>query len=388
MMSSFPSCPLHRTLSSQSKMSYHDYFPRYVSVSERQEKSLTQLAGLRKKNPSVSPVVIEGTAIARSFWGKAWCKHLEIFADYDNRIPRGKSYVRSGAVLDLQIGKGCINALVSGSSSKPYKVSMQIACLSLARQEAIEALFRESGSVELLDLLQGKIPPSLMGALIDPHDGLFPQVKELIHHCSCPDIADFCKHQAAVLYGVGNRLDAQPELLFLLRGLDCEALVGQAGQQLTSAAVSELGETDLSALFGLELVDDALWSSPEQDNKPQNKKEAKKTARASAKSTEKNVPKHMEPTRQKKTASERRSTRASAPGKNAPPASLPAREQLQYIRKYTRWDGKTLAARLATTLTNIHKWLDGDKVPTLRFAAKIEALYQEVRSAVRRARGK
>lgn len=235
---------------------YDSYdFPRYVPVAEQKAQARKMLAKLKKKNPDLSPVVIEGTQIARSVWGKAWCKHLENFSDYSNRIPRGKSYVRSGAVVDLHIEPGLVTALVTGSSSTPYKVRMEIACLSGARKEKIEALFRESESLELLDLLQGKIPAALMSALTDTREGLFPMVKEVKHSCTCPDYAGFCKHQAAVLYGVGNRLDSQPELLFTLRGLDSTVLTAHAEERLTQASMSELGEVELSALFGLELVE-------------------------------------------------------------------------------------------------------------------------------------
>lgn len=256
-------------------MRYYDEFPRYVSVDDRKQQSEKLLIKLRKKYPNLSPVVIKGTKIAGSFWGKAWCKHLETFSDYSNRIPRGRSYVRSGAVVDLQIERGLIKALVSGSSSTPYEVRMEIDCLSDAKKEAIESLFREAGTIELLDLLQGKIPSGVMEVLCHPRDGIFPRVSEVRHQCDCPDYADFCKHQAAVLYGVGNRLDTRPELLFTLRGLDSEALTSRADDLLAQAAHSELGEQDLSALFGVQLMDDDAWA-PEPPA-PKKAPKAKKT---------------------------------------------------------------------------------------------------------------
>lgn len=333
---------------------YDSYgFPKYVSVAERKADAQRTLARLRKKNADLSPVWIEGTQIARSVWGKAWCKHLETFSDYSNRIPRGRSYVRSGAVVDLRIEKGLVTALVAGSSSKPYTVRMEIACLSGARKEKIESLFREAESLELLDLLQGRIPPALMTALTDPREGLFPQAHEVKRSCSCPDFADFCKHQAAVLYGVGNRLDSQPELLFTLRGLDSTALTSQAESMLTRASVSELGDLDLSALFGVELADASLWSSEQQPKKdcPKPKPKAKK-----------------------------------APTVKASQSWKTPQEQLLYIQKYTRWDTKNLAKQLSTTAASVSKWISGRHTPSAPVAVRIEKLYNEIREIVQKVR--
>lgn len=338
---------------------YDSYgFPQYVSVAERKARAQKSLVKLRKKYPDLSPVVIEGTQIARSVWGKAWCTHLENFSDYSNRIPRGKSYVRSGAVVDLHIEKGLITAMVIGSTPTPYNVRMEVACLGGARKEKIEALFRESESLELLDLLQGKLPPTLMAVLTDTREGLFPQVKEVNRRCDCPDYADFCKHQAAVLYAVGNRLDSQPELLFTLRGLDVTMLTSHAEELLAQAATSELGEMDLASLFGIELVDEVLWASapqPKQKNAPT---EAKQNA-ASKKST----------------------AQSSLPSKTP-------REQLLYIKKYTKWDIKELAKQVLSTQNRVSKWIDGQKMPSAPVAKRIENLYQEIKAIVGKVRAR
>lgn len=331
---------------------YDSYgFPRYVSVAERKAEAQRTLAKLRKKKADLSPVWIEGTQIARSVWGKAWCRHLETFSDYSNRIPRGRSYVRSGDVVDLRIEKGLVTALVAGSSSKPYTVRMEIDCLSGARKEKIVSLFREAESLELLDLLQGRIPPALMAALTDPREGLFPQAREVKRSCSCPDFADFCKHQAAALYGVGNRLDSQPELLFTLRGLDSSALTLRAESMLTQASISELGDLDLAALFGVELADASLWSFELQPEKEEPKPEAKK--KASVK---------------------------SSPSKKSP------QEQLLYIQKYTKWDARELAKQLSSTAASVSKWLSGQHSPSAPVALRIKKLYNEVREIVHQVR--
>jgi hypothetical protein len=106
-------------------MSYYG-FPEYVPVAERKRKAQQAVEKLKKKNPDISPVIIEGRKLVRTWWGKAWNDNMESYSDYGNRIGRGRSYVRNGAVLDLKIEKGTVIALVQGSSAKPYKIEIQI----------------------------------------------------------------------------------------------------------------------------------------------------------------------------------------------------------------------------------------------------------------------
>src|SRR6266581_2644105 len=182
-------------------MSYFAWQP-YVSVAEKRRQAERKLAKLNKQGHSVAPVTIEGRTIAKSFWGKSWCANLECYSDYENRLPRGRTYVRNGSVVDLQIAKGEVAAMVAGSQL--YRVKVEIAPVAASRWKAI---CREG-------------------------DGLFPAPKEIKLSCSCPDWADMCKHVAAALYGVGARLDQKPELLFVLRGVDQTELLAGAGQDL------------------------------------------------------------------------------------------------------------------------------------------------------------
>jgi hypothetical protein len=87
----------------------------YVSVAERKRKAEREIAKSQKKGTAMTPVVIAGRAIATTFWGKAWCQNIERYSDYANRLPRGRSYVRNRAVLDLHIADGVVKALVMGS---------------------------------------------------------------------------------------------------------------------------------------------------------------------------------------------------------------------------------------------------------------------------------
>ncbi len=210
---------------------------------------------LRKKGHPVSPVKIEGRAIASTFWGKAWCDNLERYRDYENRIERGRTYVRNGSVVDLQIAPREVTALVSGSEL--YNVKVSIAEVP-KKQWASICKDCAGGIDSLVELLQGRFSKGVMERICRQGDGLFPKPAEIRFSCSCPDHASMCKHVAAVLYGVGARLDAQPELLFRLRAVDENDLLARIDTALPLAkgapgAGKVLAEDDLSALFGLDM---------------------------------------------------------------------------------------------------------------------------------------
>lgn len=228
----------------------------YVSVAERRLQALQEIETRRKKGLTVSPVKIEGRTIANTFWGKAWCANLEHYSDYGNRLPRGRSYVRNGSVFDLQIDGGEIKALVSGSNV--YQVEVKVTPVLPKRWKSICADC--AGAVDsLVELLQGRFSKSVMERLCQQETGLFPSPDEIQFSCSCPDGADMCKHIAAVLYGVGARLDKLPELLFRLSGVDETELIARAGTALPLSKkkpdkAKVLTDTGLSELFGLDLA--------------------------------------------------------------------------------------------------------------------------------------
>jgi uncharacterized Zn finger protein len=234
-------------------------WPPYVPVAERRRQAERKPAKLKKQGQAVAPVRIEGRTIASSFWGKSWCTNLERYSDYETRLPRGRSYVRNGSVLDLQISKGKVEAMVAGSSL--YKIKITIAPVTPARWKAI---CRDcAGAVDsLVELLQGRLSKAVMERVCREGDGLFPMPGEIKLSCSCPDWADMCKHVAAALYGAGARLDEKPQLLFVLRGVDESELLAAAGQDLarTTAvpgAAKILDDNDVAALFGLEMAEPA-----------------------------------------------------------------------------------------------------------------------------------
>ncbi len=207
-------------------MDFYGWRP-YVSVAERRRKAANEMAKLKKKGHPVSPVVVEGRTIVKTFWGKAWCENLERYSDFANRLPRGRTYVRNGSVIDLQIAPGEIKALVSGSEI--YEVAVKVAPVAKARWRSI--CTDCAGAIDsLIELLQGRFSKGVMERVCRQKTGLFPSPDEIQLSCSCPDWAGMCKHVAAVLYGIGARLDHQPELLFRLHSVDEKELIAGAGK--------------------------------------------------------------------------------------------------------------------------------------------------------------
>lgn len=234
-----------------------DYgFRPYVSVGARRAQAARELAKLKEKGRQTSPVVIQGRTIAETFWGDAWCDNLERYSDFANRLPRGRSYVRNGSVVDLQVAPGSVTALVSGSTM--YDVKVTVAPVPRTRWSAI--CKDCAGAIDsLVELLQGRFSKGVMTRLCEEKTGLFPSPKEIIFTCSCPDWASMCKHVAAVLYGIGARLDHQPELLFTLRKVDQQDLIAKAGSDLSKthkgpAGAKVLESDDLSSMFGIEIA--------------------------------------------------------------------------------------------------------------------------------------
>ena len=261
---------------------YYGGFPEYVPVAERRERAARKLAQLRKQGHDPKPVRIDGRAIARTFWGMAWCDHLESHADLANRLPRGRTYVRNGSVIDLPIGKGEVRALVSGGEI--FEAHVRIEPLGAARWKAFR---REcAGQIgTVVELLAGKFSSAVMEVRCHRQKGLIPGTRELDMSCSCPDGAWLCTHLAAVLYGVGARLDHAPELLFTLRGVDGAELVAAAGKAgaLASAAPANgaIAKEHLAEIFGIEM-EGAAAAAPARVTKAAKRRRASRTARANA----------------------------------------------------------------------------------------------------------
>ena len=236
-------------------MGWYDY-REYVPVAKKKEKALKQIEKLRKKDAALSPVIIEGRKIAKTWWGEAWCKNLESYADFSNRIGRGSAYVKSGFVVDLKIYEGLVTGKVMGTSL--YTIVIKIDLLDeKIKNNIIEMVGRRIDSVS--DMIDGKFPKELGELFLTQKKGLFPSPKEIHMDCSCPDWADMCKHVAAVLYGIGARLDQDPLLFFKLRGVDANAFIKASIDEKIGSLMKNAGKAtkrviknaDLSEIFGV-----------------------------------------------------------------------------------------------------------------------------------------
>ena len=266
-------------------MAWQQWAP-YVSVAQRRRRAMRKMQSLRKKGADIQPVEIEGRKIAKTFWGEAWCNHLESFSDYENRLPRGRTYVRNGSVCHLSIAKGKIEAKVSGSEI--YSLHIRIKTLPGKKWNAVKR--QCSGQVgSLIELLGGSLSDNVMEVVTDRKNGLFPLPGEISLDCNCPDWAVMCKHVAAVLYGVGARLDEKPELLFKLRGVDHEELIDADAEAAVSAATSKgkskrIDTDDLSDVFGIDIAvsdgDSPLSEAPKK--KVKKRTTAKRTKKKGA----------------------------------------------------------------------------------------------------------
>jgi len=280
-------------------MSYYSGWAPYVPVAARRHRAKQKMAQLRKKGVDIQPIEIEGRKITKTFWGQAWCDHMESLGDFENRLPRGRTYVRNGSVCHLAIKKGAVSAMVSGSSL--YKVEIKIDVLPKKSWTKVKS--RCAGQIgSLLELLQGRLSDQVMDVVTDSRGGLFPLPKEIHLSCSCPDWATMCKHVAAALYGVGARLDEKPALLFLLRGVKHDELISANAEDAVHRATRRGGKRptldsgDLGDVFGIELETSSKdeRKSPKKSTKKSTRKKApapKKKKRPAARSTKKKVAK-------------------------------------------------------------------------------------------------
>ena len=279
------------------------------------------------KGKVIQPIKVEGRNIARTFWGKSWCENLERYSDYENRLPRGRTYVRNGSVVDLQISKGKVEALVMGSEM--YTVTIGIGAVKDKQWAAIRTDCT-GGISSLVELLQGKLSKAVMERVAREGDGLFPAPPEITLNCSCYDWADMCKHVAAVMYGIGHRLDSKPELLFQLRGVEAEDLVMSAGAAVggeTAAPASSLdiADADMAALFGLEITGTDVPAPAPVPSAPPSIGKAKAPSKSAAKSKAAKASQKVKAT--KATPRRRKAPKPSAPaaarGKAAAAKAVP-----------------------------------------------------------------
>jgi uncharacterized Zn finger protein len=270
---------------------FYEWAP-YVSVAERLANARKYAQRVAKKEKrELSPVRAKGRKIASQFWGQAWCDNLDRYSDFANRLPRGRRYLGNGSVVDLQILPGLVKAIVAGSET--YTVAIKIKPLPTKTWKSLRNDCSQSIH-SLLDLLQGRFDEGVMRRLVQSQGGLFPHPKEIDMDCSCPDHAGVCKHIAAVVYGVGVRLDTSPELLFTLRKVDHSELITQALavenlEQSLAPETAGLAGSDLGELFGINLESStAAPEEPSQQTQP--KRAVKKPAASRRKASEVAMP--------------------------------------------------------------------------------------------------
>ncbi len=365
-------------------------FPTYVPVAARRAKAARKVASLRKQGKKVQPVEITGNLIARSFWGKRWCKRMESFSDYRNRLPRGRSYARHGAVCDLAIRAGRVDALVFGT--RLYRVSIRIEGLKPAIWKSIKT--RCTGQIgSVLELLQGKLSDQVMDVVTDRRRGLFPTPRQIEFDCNCPDWAGMCKHVASVLYGIGNRLDDSPELLFLLRKVDESELIdAEMALPAGAAGADSLEEGDLSGIFGIDLDTD---DGPAARSRPPKKADRKARQRGGASGP----PRRRKRAGQKVPARKGAATKASArkrastktsgrkrAAKKASAAALPFRPtgaRVRGLRRRSRMSVADFAATLGVSPATVRRWESVRGRLTLRNASynALQTLHEQIGTA-------
>jgi uncharacterized Zn finger protein len=366
-----------------------------VPVAERRAKAQKNVQQLRKKGKNICPIQIEGRTIARSFWGQGWCMHLESFSDFSNRLPRGRTYVRNGSVCHLEIEPGQVRAMVSGS--KIYNVTIGIKELPCAVWEEVK--HKCAGSIgSLLELLQGRLSDEVMEVVTDARKGLFPRPEEISLHCDCPDWAVVCKHVAAVLYGVGHRLDQEPELLFTLRGVQARELIFSDFSFLDqSSHVDEdtLSYDKVGDIFGIELDEEIQVQDPKSGNDgaaafgPKEQKDSKQaktgpqdigrqqgTSQASSR-------KGRQETGNFKHAKASRQTPAQAKGrprKGKTSLNPPTGKKIARLRKQCAQSAPEFAKRLNVSAASVYRWENTPGKLSLhsRTLAALRQVYAEI----------
>jgi uncharacterized Zn finger protein len=323
------------------------YYPTYVSVAQRRAKALREAQKLSRKGGHVSPIHVAGRVIAATFWSKAWCDKLESYSHFENRLPRGRTYVRNGSVVDLQIEPGKVTSLVNGSNL--YRISIGIRPLAAERWKSIKA--QCGGQIgSLVELLQGRVSGGVMEIVTGREFGLFPAPEEIEMSCSCPDWAEMCKHVAATLYGVGCRLEREPELLFKLRGVDHLELIAQAGSPMAKSKAAGKRKTiasdRLADVFGIELDTSAGLPVPASPAKARNREKAARSKEKPVRQSSEKKPKQEKP-RDSNSAGRSKNRTLSAPERKRVARAM--KDRWETLRKASQPNNGAAAASPSVT---------------------------------------
>lgn len=218
----------------RSRSYYDDYWPHYEPTRP------IEADGIKAKS--------QRGKFVTSWWADKWINALKRLMD-SGRLGRGRSYARKGQVLEIDIKAGKVAARVQGSRPSPYKVSIELKPLSDKQwANVLDALAEQA--IFAAQLLNEEMPNDIEQVFDQAKVSLFPQSKgDLNTKCSCPDWANPCKHVAAVYYLLGERFDADPFLLFELRGRSKAAII---------AALRERRAVSVPAQEALPYVPDAI----------------------------------------------------------------------------------------------------------------------------------
>ncbi len=217
-----------------------------MKVADWGKLAQARLADLRADGAlQLNPVHEKSRKLAKNAWGSAWMRQLAYCEQEGFSLAAGRSLLRHGCVLDVQVGRGTIDALVSGEEL--YEIHLKLA---EPDEEKIEYLREQCGAHidSLVALLDGKIDASVMQQLCDPEEGLLPLPYEWQMDCNCPDWNEPCPHAAAAIYAAGCLIDAEPRLLFTLRGIEPSTLC-----EVPSTAAADFDATDLANTFGIDI---------------------------------------------------------------------------------------------------------------------------------------
>lgn len=225
---------------------------RGFKVSDLESRAECLLQELRAQGDVLHPVKSKSKNLAKSFWGKAWMKSLQYCEQQGMRLAGGRTYLRHGCVLDVQVEPGLIRSRVLGEFL--YDVEIRTKTLDGERMRALSDCC--VGNVaSWVDLLQGQMNDELMGILSSEESGIFPLPNEWLFSCNCADYADVCKHVAATLYAFGVMIDSEPELLFTLRNISANDLLPH---QIDVASIDDdsrlrVDRNALQDMFGISL---------------------------------------------------------------------------------------------------------------------------------------
>ncbi len=339
------------------------YWRPYVSVAQRRAKAVRKMQQLRKQGNDIQPVEIQGRTIARSFWGKAWCEHLESFSDYANRLPRGRTYARNGSICHLRVENGLIKAIVSGSEL--YNVQIRIKPLKAPVWKAIKS--RCSGQIgSMLELLQGRLSDHVMSIVTDRNEGLLPLPGQIELGCSCPDWAEMCKHVAAVMYGVGNRLDSRPEMLFMLRNVDASELIDgdiplpdsavDAGKTIADDRIADVFGIDVDVEGATEPLSQSLEKEERTTRRARTVKQKKPSSARKHKVTRTAKKRKTSKITGRKKCSIRRTAVGKITNTSELPRIRPTGKSVARMRRRLKLSVSEFAERLGVTPACVYRW--------------------------------